>query len=150
MPHSYVSTLTHCVFSTKERRKLITPDIQQRLWPYMGGIARENSMKALAIGGVEDHIHMLLSLSATTPVAKAIQLIKGGSSKWLHENFPTQRGFAWQEGYGAFSVSISHVSDTIAYIEGQAAHHRKQSFEDEFRAFLKRHGIEFDERYVWG
>ena len=150
MPHSYVSALMHCVFSTKERRKLITPEVQRRLWPYMGGVARENNMKALAIGGVEDHVHILLSLPATIPVAKAIQLIKGGSSKWLHDNFPAQRTFAWQEGYGAFSVSVSQVVNTAAYIEGQAAHHRRQSFEDEFRAFLKKHGIEFDERYVWG
>jgi putative transposase len=116
----------------------------------MGGIAREHHMKALAIGGVTDHIHLLLSLPATMPVAKAIQLIKGGSSKWIHDNFAQQHTFAWQEGYGAFSVSVSHVRDTIAYIEGQEAHHQKQSFEDEFRAFLMKHGIEFDDRYVWG
>ena len=140
----------HCVFSTKERRKLITPEVQRRLWPYMGGVARENHMKALAIGGVEDHVHILLSLPATMPIAKALQLIKGGSSKWVHDNFPAQRTFAWQEGYGAFSVSVSQVSNTVAYIEGQEEHHRRQSFEDEFRAFLKKHGIEFDERYVWG
>ena len=88
----------HCVFSTKERRKLITPQVQRRLWPYMGGMARENNMKALAIGGVEDHVHILLSLPATMPIAKALQLIKGGSSKWLHDNFPAQRTFAWQKG----------------------------------------------------
>lgn len=140
----------HCVFSTKERRKLITPEVQSRLWPFVGGIARENQMKALAVGGVEDHVHLLLSLPATLPVAKALQLIKGGSSKWVHETFPDVRTFAWQEGYGAFSVSVSHVPDTIAYIKGQAEHHRKQTFEDEFRAFLRKHGIEFDERYVWG
>ena len=117
MPHSYLSNLMHCVFSTKERRKFITPEVQQRLWPFIGGIARENGMKALAIGGVADHVHVLLSLPASMPVAKAMQLIKGGSSKFVHETFSDQRSFAWQEGYGAFSVSISHVEETVAYIQ---------------------------------
>ena len=150
MPHSYASVLMHCVFSTKERRKLIDVELRERLWPFIGGGARENGMKALAVGGVEDHAHVLLSLPATIPVAKAVQLIKGGSSKWVHETFPERRGFAWQEGYGAFSVSISHVGDTIAYIQNQAEHHRSTSFEDEYRAFLRKHAIEFDERHVWG
>jgi REP element-mobilizing transposase RayT len=140
----------HCVFSTKERRKLITPDIQQRLWPFIGGIAKENGMKALAIGGIADHVHLLLSMPATMPIAKAMQLVKGGSSKFVHETFPDQRAFAWQEGYGAFSVSISHVEETVAYIQRQAEHHRKKTFEEEFRAFLQKHGIEYDERHVWG
>ncbi|HLL70427.1 MAG TPA: IS200/IS605 family transposase [Pyrinomonadaceae bacterium] len=150
MPHSYLSNLTHCVFSTKERRKLITPEMQQRLWPFIGGIAKENSMKALAIGGVSDHVHVLLSLPATMPIAKAVQPIKGGSSKFVHETFPDQRAFAWQEGSGAFSVSISHVAETAAYIQRQAEHHRKRTFEEEFRAFLQKHGIEYDERHLWG
>jgi REP element-mobilizing transposase RayT len=107
-------------------------------------------MKALAIGGVQDHIHILLSLPATIPVAKAIEIIKGGSSKWIHESFPAYREFAWQEGYGAFSVSISHVKATVAYIQTQGEHHRKKSFEEEFLTFLKKHGIDYDERYVLG
>ena len=150
MPHSYVSTLIHCVFSTKERRKIIVPDLQARLYPFIGGIARENNMKALAVGGIEDHVHLLLSLPSMMPVAKAIQLVKGGSSKWIHETFATHKDFAWQEGYGAFSVSISHVKDTVAYIKAQEEHHHRRSFEDEFRSFLVKHGIESDERYVWG
>jgi REP element-mobilizing transposase RayT len=150
MPHSYLSNLMHCVFSTKERRKLITPEMQQRLWPFIGGIAKENGMKALAIGGIADHVHILLSLPATMPIAKAMQLVKGGSSKFVHEAFPDHRAFAWQEGYGAFSVSISHVGETVAYIQRQAEHHRKKTFEEEFRSFLQKHGIEYDERHVWG
>jgi putative transposase len=150
MPHSYLSNLMHCVFSTKERRKLITPDMQQRLWPFIGGIAKENGMKVIAIGGIADHVHILLSMPATMPIAKAMQLVKGGSSKFVHETFPDQRAFAWQEGYGAFSVSISHVEETVAYIQRQAEHHRKKTFEEEFRSFLQRHGIEYDERQVWG
>ena len=107
--HSFVSCLMNCVFSTKEKRRLITPDLQERLYPYLGGIARENKMKALSIGGVEDHGHMLLSIPSTLPVAKAVQLLKGNSSKWVHETFPTKRLFEWQEGYGAFSISASGV-----------------------------------------
>jgi len=140
----------HCVFSTKERHTFITPQMQQRLWPFIGGIAKENGMKALAIGGVADHVHVLLSLPATMPVAKAMQLIKGGSSKFIHETFPDMRNFAWQEGYGAFSISLSHVEQTIAYIQRQAEHHRKKTFEEEFRAFLRKHSIEYDERQMWG
>ncbi len=150
MAHTYISNLMHCVWSTKDRRKLISADLQQRLWPFIGGIARQNDMKALAVGGVEDHIHILLSLPATLPVSKAVQLIKGGSSKWVSETFPSFGDFAWQEGYGAFSISVSHVEDTIVYIKKQAEHHRKKTFKEEYLTFLKKHGIEYDERYVWG
>jgi REP element-mobilizing transposase RayT len=140
----------HCVFSTKDRRKIVSSELQKSLWPFIGGVARQNGMKALAIGGVTDHVHILLSLPAVMPTSKAIQLIKGGSSKWIHDNFPAQRDFAWQEGYGAFSVSISHVKETVAYIQNQEEHHRKKTFEEEFLSFLKKHGIEYDERYLWG
>ncbi|HVF85952.1 MAG TPA: IS200/IS605 family transposase [Pyrinomonadaceae bacterium] len=150
MAHTYISNLMHCVWSTKDRRKFIDSDLQQRLWPFIGGIARQNSMKALAIGGVEDHMHILLSLPANLSIAKAAQLIKGGSSKWVGETFPELSDFSWQEGYGAFSISVSHVEDTIAYIETQAEHHRKRTFEEEYLMFLKKHGISYDERYVWG
>lgn len=150
MAHSYVSLMVHYVFSTKNRQKIITPDLEERLWPYMGGIARENKMKALAIGGIEDHAHVFLSLPSTLSISKAIQLIKGGSSKWVSETFLTHREFEWREGYGAFSVSISHVDDTIAYVNTQHAHHRQQTFEEEYRAILKKHGIAYDERYLLG
>jgi REP element-mobilizing transposase RayT len=149
MPHSYVSALFHCVFSTKERRKIITPDLQDRLWPYLGGIARENGMKALAVGGVEDHVHLLLSIPSTLAIAKAMQLIKGGSSKWVHETFPAHRSFAWQEGYGAFSIGISQTDTTTTYIQAQPEHHRTKTFQEEFLAFLEKHGIEYDLRYLW-
>jgi putative transposase len=150
MAHSYVSSLFHCVFSTKGRRKIITPDLQEPLWPFMGGIARKNKVKPLAIGGVEDHVHLLLSLPSTKDIAKVVQLIKGGSSAWVHEEFPAQKNFAWQEGYGAFSIGISQVDDTIVYIDSQAEHHRKRTFQEEFLAILKKHHIEYDPRYIWG
>ena len=146
---SYGSSYFHCVFSTKERRPLITPSLQERLWPFLGGIARENKMRALMIGGVADHVHLLLSLPATMSIAKAMQLIKGGSSKWIHETFPEQRLFAWQEKYGAFSVSVSQLDSVIAYISKQPEHHRRRSFQEEFVAFLKKHRLEYDENYLW-
>jgi REP element-mobilizing transposase RayT len=146
---SYISSYHHCVFSTKERRRLINPELRERLWPFRGGIARQNNMKAIEIGGVEDHVHLLLSLPATMPIAKAMQLIKGGSSKWIHETFPDQRGFAWQEEYGAFSVSASRVDKVVAYISGQPEHHQRVTFQEELLELLKKHGIEYDERYLW-
>ncbi len=107
MPHSYTSNLMHCTFSTKERYPWIDSDLERNLWPYIGGIARENRMKALAIGGIFDHLHALLSLPSTMSFAKAVQLIKGGSSKWIHDSKAKYRKFEWQEGYGAFSVSLT-------------------------------------------
>jgi putative transposase len=114
------------------------------LWPYLGGIARENKMKAVAIGGVEDHVHALVSLPSTLSVAKAVQLLKGNSSKWIHQTFSNQRLFEWQEGYGAFSIAISGIEDTIKYIQFQQEHHRVHSFEDELIAFLDKHGIPYE------
>ncbi len=146
---SYVSSYFHCVFGTKERRPLIPPPLQQRLWPFLGGIARQNGMKALEIGGTTDHVHLLLSLPSTISVAKALQLIKGGSSKWVHETFPEQRLFGWQVKYGAFAVSVSLLDKTIQYIKSQEEHHRKISFQEEFVALLEKHRIAYDVRYLW-
>lgn len=106
-------------------------------------------MRALAIGGTADHVHALLSLPGITSFAKAVQLMKGGSSKWINDAFQRQRKFEWQEGYGAFSVSASQVPKTIAYINNQKEHHRKKSFQEEFLELLERHGIEYDQRYVF-
>lgn len=149
MPHSYVSNLMHCIFSTKDRMPLIDAELESRLWPYMGGIARRHKMRALAIGGTTDHVHTLLSMPATMDVAKAVQLIKGGSSKWVHDTFARYREFAWQDGYGAFSVSASQADKTTAYINGQKEHHRKRTFEEEFVEFLDKHGVEYDRRYAF-
>jgi putative transposase len=139
----------HCTFSTKGRTPLIDPDLESRLWPYIGGIAKENRMKALAIGRTTEHLHALLSLPGMMSFAKAVQLIKGGSSKCMNETFPRQRKFEWQEGYGAFSVSASQVPKTIAYINNQKEHHRRKTFQEEFLELLNRHGIEYDHRYVF-
>jgi REP element-mobilizing transposase RayT len=148
MSHTYTSELIHCVFSTKERRSLIKDEFQPRLWSFLGGIARKNGFKTIAIGGTTNHVHILLSIPATIPLSKAVQLLKGGSSKWINE---IEGGrFAWQEGYGAFTVGISQEADTIRYINSQREHHRRRSFEEEFVAFLNKHRIEYDPKYVWG
>jgi REP element-mobilizing transposase RayT len=149
MSHTYCSLLFHCVFSTKERRKRIVPEIQPRLWAYMGGVAREHQMTALSIGGIEDHVHILLSLSSSTSIAAAMREIKSASSHWMHETCAMD-DFEWQEGYGAFSIGCSQIPDTLAYIASQQEHHRKRDFQAEYIAFLQKHHIEYDARYVWG
>jgi REP element-mobilizing transposase RayT len=143
--HSFVSSLHHCVFATKRREPVLTPAIRERLWPYLGGIARENGMKTLAIGGVADHVHVLLSLSATMSISKAMQLLKGNSSKWIHETFPALRSFAWQEGYGTFSIGVSDIEETRLYISNQEEHHRTRTYREEVITFLERHGLPFDD-----
>ncbi len=140
MSHTYTSLLVHCVFSTKNRLPLISDEMQPRLWAYIGGIARANKFKALAVGGINDHAHVLMSLPPVMPVAKAVQLIKGGSSKWINDQMD-RRSFAWQDAYGAFTVGVSQVKSTIQYIERQKQHHAKMTFADEFRRILERHGI---------
>ena len=147
MAHTYSSLLFHCVFSTKDRRAAISRELQPQLWAYMGGIAREHGMKALAVGGTENHIHVLLSLPATQAIAQAMREIKKGSSQWMHETAGVP-GFAWQEGYGAFSIGHAQVEATLAYIAGQREHHEKRDFEVEFFAILRKHEISFDERFV--
>jgi putative transposase len=147
--HAVTSSLYHCVWSTKGRQPVLTPEIQARLWPYLGGIARANKMPALAVGGVADHAHVLLSLPATITISKAIQLLKGNSSKWLHEEFSELRSFSWQEGYGAFTIGMSGVGETKNYITTQAEHHRKKTFQEEFRSFLEKHGLPYDNATLW-
>jgi putative transposase len=142
MSHSHVSCLVHVVFSTAERRATIRDEIRDRLHAYLGGIARENGILTLAIGGAAEHVHLLLSIPPTVSVAKAVQLLKSGSSKWIHEKFPASRNFAWQEGYGAFSVGVSQKTATVKYILTQEQHHKRVCFADELTKFLAAHGIE--------
>jgi putative transposase len=141
MSHTYYSLLVHCVFSTKERRVLIPAELQKKLWPYIAGIARMNRFKALAVGGMRDHAHVLLSLPTTITVAKAVQLIKGGSSKWINDHAEV-RSFEWQDGYAAFTIGISQLQTTIRYIDNQEQHHTRMSFHQELHRMLARHGIE--------
>jgi putative transposase len=149
MSHTYCCALFHCVFSTKERHKSISPETQPRLWAYIGGVAKHHGLKALSVGGTEDHVHVLLSLPSSEPVAKAMRAIKAESSRWMHEE-RAQPAFEWQEGYGAFSIGWAQVEVTLAYIARQEEHHRRRDFQSEFLAFLKKHRIEYDPRWVWG
>ena len=150
MANSYTSLFIHVIFGTHSREPLLTPAVRNQLWPYMGGIARANKFKAITIGGAMDHAHMLILIPALMPVAKAVQLVKAGSSKWIHDNIGPLRNFAWQEGYGAFSIGASQVDDVIAYIDRQEEHHRLRTFQEEYLDFLKQYKIEYDERYLWG
>ncbi len=148
MAHTYTNCLFHCVFSTKNRQRLISEEIAKRLWPFIGGIARKNGFRALQVGGDLDHAHALISLPPTITVAKALQEMKGGSSKFVNETF-LSRTFGWQDGYGAFSIGAAAIEDVIAYIQNQREHHQKRTFEEEYIAFLEENGIEYDQRYVF-
>jgi REP element-mobilizing transposase RayT len=149
MPQSLASLNFHLVFSTKNREPFIDGEIQPRLYEYLGGILRAEKSVLLAAGGMADHTHLLVSLSRDRSIAEILRIIKANSSKWIHGTFPDQRGFAWQTGYGAFSVSHSNLSQVKTYIGGQTEHHRVVSFQDEFREFLRKYEIQWDERYVW-
>ena len=140
----------HAVYSTKERRPLIHSKWRDELYCYIAPIVAEMNGHQLRAGGVADHVHLLFRLPPAISVAKAMSAIKANTSKRINDKFyPVNRGFAWQEGYGAFSVSESKVTDLIGYIDRQEEHHRKLSFQDEFRELLRRHELEFDERYTW-
>ena len=149
MAHSFANVLVHVIFGTKDRQPMITPDIRARLFAYMAGIAQELGATALIVNGADDHAHGLFGLPTTVSIADLLRVLKTNSSRWVHEQFPSHRNFAWQFGYGAFSVSQSNVDDVRAYIANQEEHHRHVSFRDEYIAFLKRHGIKYDERYVF-
>ncbi|MFP5276936.1 MAG: IS200/IS605 family transposase [Acidobacteriota bacterium] len=127
----------------------IAPLLQDRLWAYVGGIARENGMTAFAVGGNDDHAHVLIAIPATIKVAAAMREIKRGSSLWMHEASAMPE-FAWQEGYGAFSIGHSQIEATVRYIARQKEHHQRRNFQSEFLAILKKHRMESDPRYVWG
>jgi putative transposase len=144
--HSFTNVLIHSVWGTKNRERSLDSQLRDRLWPYLGGIAKQNRMKALAVGGAIDHVHILVSLPATLSVAKAVQLLKGNSSKWIHATFPKMSSFEWQEGYGAFSIGLSAVDATVAYIRNQTAHHRTRTFRAEFEAMVRKHGFDYEKR----
>jgi len=149
MPQSLSSILIHLVFSTKHREPLITPEIETELHKYLATIFRECKSPTLLIGGTEDHLHTLFALSRTLAVADLVEEVKTSSSKWIKTKGPEFRQFHWQAGYGAFSIGQSNVAALKRYIAGQKEHHRRQSFQDEFRVLCKKYDLEFDERYVW-
>jgi putative transposase len=149
MPSSFTSLQYHLIFSAKDRLSIITPEMEPRLYEYIGGILRAKGGVLTAAGGMPDHVHLLAGIDKQESIADALRDIKANSSRWVHETFPDKKDFAWQDGYGAFSVSFSDADAVKKYIGGQREHHKKISFQDEFMAFLKRHRIDFDERYVW-
>jgi len=147
MAHSYVCVHVHVVFSTKDRRPLIPEEKTRLLWKYLAGIANNYGMKALATGGMPDHVHILLSLASEMPVAKAVNVLKSNSSKWMRAQ---SRQFAWQEGYAAFSVSTSGLSKVTDYINRQPEHHKRRDFAQEYLSLLKKHGVQYDPAWVLG
>ena len=144
MSHTYASNLVHCVFSTAERKNLI--DDPERLRQYVSGIARQKKISLIAIGGTTNHLHLLIALPPAIALAKVIQDLKGNSSKWINE---LRKGFAWQQGYGAFGVSESRRDATIAYLLGQEEHHRKWTFEQEFITLLEKSRVPYDPKFVF-
>jgi REP element-mobilizing transposase RayT len=149
MPQSFACLHHHLIFSTKGRSPLLVDDLPDRLYAYVGGIMRNENGTLAAAGGMPDHVHLLISLSRESSVSDVLRHIKGSSSRWIHETIPDLRGFAWQSGYAAFAVSYSQLEDVKHYIATQANHHRTVTFQEEFRAFLRRHDLAFDERYLW-
>ena len=149
MPHTYTSLLVHLIFSTKDRRPYLDAELRPRLFAYMGGILRELGSTPVLINGPEDHVHALTSLPATLALSDLMRVVKTNCSRWVHEQWPQRRQFAWQSGYGAFGVSRSNADEVERYIAGQQEHHRHVGFQEEFLAFLKRHDVPFDPRYVW-
>ena len=149
MANTYSQLFYHVVFSTKERRNFIQQEIEKRIWEYIGGIARKHNLTSLGVGGIENHIHALTMAKPVIAPCKVPFWLKGGSSKWIHDEFSNLSLFNWQDGYGIFSVSKSQVPEVIRYIDNQSEHHKSQTFEEEYLSLLKLHGIEYDERYVF-
>ena len=147
MGHSYVQNLVHCVYSTEGRRNLIKPELQGPLWAFKGSIAKQKDIHLISAGGTANHAHILIALHASLTLAKALQIIKAYSSRWMAEQGVN---FKWQEGYGAFSVSPSQLNTVVDYIRNQEKHHARRSFEEEFLFLLKSSGVDYDPRYVFG
>ena len=147
MAHSYSNNLLHVVFSTRERKPTIPGALFKELWAVMAGIGRNHRLTVVKIGGMADHVHILFALPADVTLAHAVQVIKANSSRWMGQRVPT---FAWQQGYAAFSVSASVAGTVKKYIENQAEHHKRRSFEDEFLALLKKSGVPYDPKFVFG
>lgn len=149
MPQSLARLHLHLIFSTKNREPFISDDIRKDLHAYMAKVLQNRRCPSLIINSMNDHVHLLFDLARTVTVSQAVEEVKKASSKWIKNQNPRFANFAWQAGYGIFAVSESNVADVRAYIANQAKHHQKKTFQDEYRAFLTRHAVTFDERYVW-
>ncbi|MCP4551962.1 MAG: IS200/IS605 family transposase [Bacteroidetes bacterium] len=150
MGQSLVKNYMHLVFSTKHRKPLIHPPIEAELHSYLGGICNKLECPVIKVGGYTDHIHILLMLSKKLALMKVMEELKSHSSKWIKTKGSAYENFYWQDGYGAFSVNPTEVDTIIAYINNQHEHHRKKAFQDEYRTFLKKYKVDYDEKYVWG
>jgi putative transposase len=149
MPKSYTNLLYHIVFSTRDRRPIITTERRPRLYDYIGGIIREFGGISLAIGGIEDHLHLLVKLRPDKALYNLLRDLKANSSGWMHDVFPDAKDFYWQKGYGAFTVSMSQMPAVSRYIADQERHHKKRSFREEFIGMLQANDIAFDEKFLW-
>ena len=150
MPQSYTNLIYHIVFSTKMRQPIIKNDVRPRLYDYIGGTIRKQGGISLAIGGMEDHVHILAKLNPNNAVSDILRDLKANASSWMHDVFPELKDFSWQKGYGAFTVSASQIANVKEYILNQEKHHQKHgSFRDEFRKLLIANEIEFDEKYLF-
>lgn len=149
MAGKYLSLLVHFTWSTAGREPWLAADMREDLYSYIGGIMRNKNAKLLSAGGMFDHIHLYASMPSTISIADFVNAVKSNSSRWIHESFAPLRNFAWQEGYGAFSVSKSEEGRVVRYISNQESHHRKRTFKEELIGLLEKHGIAYDERYIW-
>jgi REP element-mobilizing transposase RayT len=149
MAGKHISLLVHFTWSTAGREPWLEANMRDGLYSYIGGIMNNKKARLISAGGMFDHIHLYASLPSTLSVANFVNAVKSNSSRWIHESFPRLRNFAWQEGYGAFSVSKSEQERVIKYISNQEKHHRKRSFKQELITLLDKHEIEYDERYLW-
>ena len=150
MANTYSSLFYHIVFSTKHRQPFISLEIENRVWAYIGGVARKHKMTALQIGGIENHVHALIMAPPLLAPSQIAQFLKGDSSNWIHAEFANLRDFTWQDGYGAFTISKSKLPEVVRYIQNQREHHKKRSFENEYLDLLQLHEVEYDEQYLWG
>jgi len=149
MANTYSSLFYHIVFSTKHRQNFIRQEIEDRVWAYLGGIARKHKLTAIQIGGIENHIHVLVLSSPVNAPSQIAQWLKGDSSKWIHVEFSDLKNFAWQDGYGAFTVSKSKIETVVEYIKNQREHHKIENFENEYLKLMKLHEIDFNEKYLF-
>lgn len=149
MPQSLAFVLVHVIFSTKDRMPVLDASIRPALHAYLATVVRNAGCECYRVGGIEDHVHLAVRLSRTVNIAELVEQVKSSTSKWLKTQSPTLSKFAWQRGYATFSVGPTDMGALVEYIAVQEDHHRKCSFQDELRAFLKRYGVECDERYLW-
>ena len=149
MPQSLSLVIVHVIFSTKERRPFLVPDTRPKIHAYLATVARNADCEAYRVGGVADHVHLAIRLSRSITIAKLVETLKTTSSKWLKTQSPDLKTFSWQRGYGCFSAGPKDLNSLCAYIDQQEKHHRTRTFQEEFRMFLKKYGVEHDEAYMW-